>query len=682
MFVLLIFLCYQLCRCRSIMRFFADLIRIGFFTILALGATAFITLPAYAALQTTQSSVNNFPQGFKLNIATKNTWEGLLDAMRQVAGNMGGGLTPTWKEGLPNLYCGVGSVFFAMLFLTSGQVKFRDKLCSVALLLFFMVSFIIRKLDYIWHGFHFTNMIPYRFSFLFSFVILYMAYRAYLERKRFRLWQILVATVLSVGIFYCSDFRLDPVYLAYNGIFLALYVGISIYCICHKKAPVDADHERRKAIVEGRRQKYEYAAFGLAGIMLVELIINTINFGVSFPYTSVVNYPKGTQDSANVIAHMQQLDDSFYRTEVTHAQTLNDGALNHYNGISTFTSSANVRVTEFMKALGYGAKNTYNRYCFEESSPVSNLFLNLKYMVDREGQVKDQGYFREIYRSGAVTLLENDAYLPLGFLTDIQIANLDFSAVGNTLTFQNRLLKAATGIEADAWHKVPKEYVTVTGDHVNVLSSVGGGYCSYYTDQAGTLSYQYTANRNGFLCIDLNLPKKNSYSVWLNGVKLYDETYSLPQCLAVAEVIAGDVVEIRLHCKAGDRGGMTVEAAILDEAVFLEAYEILAASTMEVTHFSNTRIEGKILCDREGLMYTSIPQDGNWQVTVDGKSVEPVLVGDVMVGVPLTEGAHEVTFVYKNKAFSLGWKISLGCVAAVIFVVCMQNRSRKGKYEK
>ena len=47
----------------------------------------------------------------------------------------------------------------------------------------------------------------------------------------------------------------------------------------------------------------------------------------------------------------------FFRTEVTHNQTLNDGALNGYNGVSAFTSSANVKVTEFMQTLGYGAKN-------------------------------------------------------------------------------------------------------------------------------------------------------------------------------------------------------------------------------------------------------------------------------------------------------------------------------------
>ena len=153
-FVLLLFICYQICRCKSVGRFFLDLLRIAFFSALAIGMTAMLSLPTLAALQTTQSSVNNFPEGFRLNIANENTWKGLLDAMRQVAGNMNGGITPSFKEGLPNLYCGAGSVILAFLFLTSRHVKLRDKICSVLLLLFFMVSCIIRQLDYIWHGFH------------------------------------------------------------------------------------------------------------------------------------------------------------------------------------------------------------------------------------------------------------------------------------------------------------------------------------------------------------------------------------------------------------------------------------------------------------------------------------------------------------------------------------------------
>ena len=102
-FVFLLFFIYQICRWRGFKRFFLDLFRIAVFSILAIGMTAILELPALAALQTTQSSVNNFPEGFRLNIASENTWKGLLDAMRQVAGNMGGGLEPNFQEALPNL---------------------------------------------------------------------------------------------------------------------------------------------------------------------------------------------------------------------------------------------------------------------------------------------------------------------------------------------------------------------------------------------------------------------------------------------------------------------------------------------------------------------------------------------------------------------------------------------------
>ena len=135
-FIFLIFFVYEICCWQDWKRFFADLCRIAVFSLLAIGMTAILELPTLAALQTTQSSVNKFPQGFKLNIAKANTILGLLDAMRQVAGNMGGSIEPTFKEGLPNLYCGVGTILLGFLFLSAQKIKIREKVCAVILLLF------------------------------------------------------------------------------------------------------------------------------------------------------------------------------------------------------------------------------------------------------------------------------------------------------------------------------------------------------------------------------------------------------------------------------------------------------------------------------------------------------------------------------------------------------------------
>ena len=687
-FVFLLFFIYHACRWQGFKTFFLSLCRIGFFSVLAIGMTAILELPALAALQTTQSSVNNFPEGFRLNIASENTWKGLLDAMRQVAGNMGGGLEPNFKEGLPNLYCGVGTIVLAFLYLTAKDVKFTDKLCAVGLLLFFNVSFIIRQLDYIWHGFHFTNMIPYRFSFLYSFVMLYMAYRAWLLRGKFNWWQLAAAGLLSVGIVLCSNKRTDAAFLAYNLGFLVLYMAALIYGRIPVRIPEDADEEQIAQIRIERHQKRRYCRIFLSAIMAAELVVNIVNFGVYFTRTNASNYPKNTTYSASVIRYMHEREKNtlFYRAETTHSQTLNDGALNGYNGVSTFTSSANVKVTEFMKDLGYGAKNTYNRYCYEEASPVSNLFLGLKYMIERDGKDKASTYFEEINRYGSTVLLENKAYLPLGFLAESELGQMEFDVSG-VFVVQNRLFSAATGIDADVWRKVAGQNLTITGNGTNVTDSSSSGYCAYKDSENGAnVVYTYAIDQDGFMCVDLNLPKRNNVAIWLNGVELYSETMSLQQTLAVGDVVAGDVVEIKMSCKSGESGTMTLSAAILNEERFWAGYEILSASTLELTQFRNTFVEGTIECNRDGLLYTSIPQNGNWSAKVDGEDADIILIDDVMIAVPLTEGSHTVSFIYHNAAFALGWKVSFACFAIFALLILLiykpHLKMKHGKYEK
>ena len=780
-FVLLIFIGYEICRFRSLKRLFQDFVRIGVFTVFALGMTTFLTLPALGALQNTQSSVNSFPDSFSLNIvsssvyeAAKNAWETfktmqeqdasfgalagqwfralfasfppILEGMRQIAGNMGGSIAPTFKEGLPNVYCGVGSLLLGFLFLTSPDVKLRDKLCSVGLLVFFMLSFLLRQLDYIWHGFHFTNMIPYRFSFLFSFVLLYMAYRAWMLRHRFKLWQLLAATLMAVAILICSDKITEPLYLFFNLVFVILYPAVLLISIMYSRPASpqelpetdDSTTEANEPIEEVSTEGLTYSEDGLEApvledpapleetaidetipsdvtllpetdttddgpdrsefirrlssiafcvVMLMELVLNIVSFGARFSYTSVTNYPKGTVHTESLLNYLNEREEGsdFFRTETTHSQTLNDGALNGYYGISTFTSSANVRVTEFMKMLGYGAKNTYNRYAFEESSPVANLFLNLKYMIERDGQVKENAYFDEVYTFGTSTLLENNGYLPLGFLAqpglkDSSLEQIDEFSGNNNFFRQNYLFEQATGIEDAAWTMLPGSRLKIVGSKSLELEKANNatGYTIFDTkDRAATLRYTYTLEESGFLCLDMNMTERNSYKVFLNDRELFSESMSLPQMISVCDVKPGDKIIIDITCKKESHGVVLIRAALLDEEVFRKGHEVLSTSTLDLTSFSTTRIEGQIDCHQDGLMYTSIPYDGNWIATVDGEEVEPVLVGDAMMALELTKGPHQITFRYRNQAFTLGLVISTACLTVFLGTVILPKLRKK-----
>ena len=679
-FVFLLFFCWEICRWQGIKRFFCDLLRIALFSVLAIGMTAILELPALAALQDTQSSVNKFPETFRLNMTTEHTVLGLLKTMVKVAGNMGGALEPTFKEGLPNLYCGVGSLYLGICFFFLGDVKLRDKLCCLFLLLFFNVSFIIRQLDYVWHGFHFTNMIPYRFSFLHSFVMLFMAYRAWLGRRKLHPLSLIAAFFLTAGLLCCSEellstvaadlgpIHLDiPVYLIYNSIFLVLiFVGMLIGQL-RPRLPREADEVDTALARVEQYSRRKVSRLWIRCVIAMELVAIVVSFGIYFPGTNTTNYPKGTDEAASMIRYMNEREEDtlFYRAETTHSQTLNDGALNGYCGVSTFTSSANVKVTEFMKALGYGAKNTYNRYCIEESSPVANQFLGLKFMIERDGKDKESSMFTDVHHYGQVHLLQNNYYLPLGFLAQSQLADVDFGGDLNVFSFQNKLFTGATGMEYNVWYRLPEQQLEIVGDGVTVTDRGNAGVCDYSDASSGsTVTYRYTADSDGFMCIYLDLPKRNNFDVILNDVELYSESISLPQMLAVGDVKAGDVVQIRIKCKSGENSTMTVYAAILDEILFREGYAMLSESTWELTSFKSTRVAGTINCHRDGLMYTSIPQNGNWTATVDAEAVQTVLVGGCMIGIPLEAGSHEVILHYENEAFRLGSLVSLICFAA------------------
>jgi len=682
-FVALIFICYQVCQWRNWRSFFIDLGRMALYSCLAIGMTAFLTLPAFAALQKTYSAVNSFPSGFQLNIADQNTWSGLWDAMRQVAGNTNGGLIPTMREGLPNLYSGVFANIFAVLFLTSRQIRVREKLCAAFLVLLFWLSFIIRQLDFIWHGFHFTNMLPYRFSFLHSFVVLYMACRAYLQRRSFRLWQVLTALGIALGISLCSDSAWDParalIYWTYNGIFLLLYSGVLLYPCLTKQLAKERTQQYTQA--EKRRDRRQISSILILVLLVMESVLNLVNFGANYLGFEVTDYPEGSEHSASILRYMKERSNHelFYRAEVTHPQILNEGALNGYNGISHFSSSANVRITRFMQALGFGAWDSFNRYVYEETSPVANLFLGLRYMLERQGRVEENAYFDEVHHFGNVYLLENNAYLPLGFLADEQLETIDFSGEDNIFRFQNKLIQAASGTTDDVWAQISGKHLLLSATDVTLDYQAPGGYCEFHTgaDTGGTIVYKYVVYQEGLACIEIDMSGSQHFSVWKNGIQVHDLEFSLPQTVSVAQVLPGDTIEVHLTCYENVQGKASVRAAVLDEEKFRTAYEALAQSTLELTTFKNTKILASIDCHSDGILYTSIPQDGNWAAYVDGERVETDLIGNAMMALPLAEGAHTIYFVYRNNDFTAGCIVSI--IAVTMFLVLIIRYAKKRK---
>lgn len=675
-FVLLCYIGYNICMWDGFKNFLRRFLRIGVCTLVALAITAVLTLPAFFALQNTYSTTSTFPKNYAINIGGSNDLNGTLVAIQKVISNSIAFIEPTSKEGLPNIYCTYAALFLGILSCLSSKIKRREKIFNLFMLAFFVMSFIIRQLDYIWHGFHFTNMLPYRFSFLFSFVLITMAFRAYSNLAFFNRWDVLLAGILSIIPIILAIGIQETTPIVMTGVLLvAIFVIVFMFSI-------------RKV---GRRTLNIFLS-----VLLAVEFASSAAFGLSaVGVTTKSGYPR---EGESVSALLQQIEDleagtnEFYRVEMTSTQTLNDGALNGYNGISVFNSMANVNISSFAENTGLTGRKSGNRYSYRESSPVTNLLFNLKYMIARDGQYNNTIYMKEIAQDGNVKLLENTAYLPIGFMAGEDMLKYEVDkTVDNPIANQNEIFSYATGLDEDVFtilNVVNQGHTDYAVFPVNKTSDYKYSFSTNNDAVAPHLKYNYQMPEDGMICFFANVTNGEDLDLYVNDEKVRSFDVSKAYVACAGEFKKGDKISLYMDLEEGAKGTATMVCAYFNEDVFNEGYEILSRNTLTTTAYTDSSIEGTITVDKDGLFYTSIPYEEGWRAWVDGEEVEITPVGNAMLAFSLSEGTHTVKMSFIPKGFWPGLAIFAGgvlvfiimCLAAWVSAKKKKKNSRKKKY--
>ena len=108
-------------------------------------------------------------------------------------------------DNFPNLYCSVIILLAIPLYVLNKKIKKKSKCINLSILVFMLISFNTNILDYIWHGFHFTNSICTRNSFIFIFFVLTVSYEAlsnieYINNKSYIIS--VMCTILYIAIIW------------------------------------------------------------------------------------------------------------------------------------------------------------------------------------------------------------------------------------------------------------------------------------------------------------------------------------------------------------------------------------------------------------------------------------------------------------------------------------------------
>ena len=321
------------------------------------GLAMFILLPAFLSLSSTSAAGGSLPE-FATNF---NFFE--------LIGRGLYGVEPTIRSGnLPNTYCGVLAVLALPIFATMSSIPLRRRLSYLGLFLFMAISLVINQLDLVWHGLHSPNDLPYRYSFLYSFALLLIAYEVLYRIRDIKPIQIL-ASIFGIGVYLIIEENFGTEEYSYASLYLS-FVLIVVYGVI-------------MLLVSQKKMLARSAYLLLTVIITAEMMFNATSTFTQMNnnehYTSHADYLDNeiTQAVQATVDRMEEIGDEaangdFYRLEFLPRRTTADTALFDYRGITVFASSGSYNMTRFMGSMGYDV-NGVNSQLYKSFVPCSAL---------------------------------------------------------------------------------------------------------------------------------------------------------------------------------------------------------------------------------------------------------------------------------------------------------------------
>lgn len=569
---------------------------------------AVVLLPEVYALKMTASASVNFPK-------TYTQYFSIFDMLARHICNVD---TEIGLGHWPNIYCGVAVLMFFVLYLLEEKIPLMEKAAYCLMFLFFMASFSINLLNFIWHGFHYPNSLPCRQSYIYIFLMLFVCFRAYtfleeMPRRRVlgAFWGAVIFVLLAQKLVTEEDFHFSVYYAAI--LFLTLYLGLILLV---KK--------------DGRYRSLAGAAALL--IVSVEAAVNLTT--TSITTTSRDAYVKDNAAVERLVGSVMS-DSSFFRFEKITRKTKNDGAWMHFPSVSIFSSTANADLSSFFKKIG--CESSTNSYSITGSTPLVDMLFDIKYGLYSE-QPPDEEFRTYVAEDEGVYLYENRYALPLGFVVDDGFEERFNLELEHPADVQNSL---AAAVGSPQVLELASE-ATADGKEMRFIPSRSGEYYAYVGNQK-IEQVKVTAGDNSKTFKNLN----RGYFIELGF------------CMEGQEIVlAAQDTEENMWADIYRASGEGISSV----------HEKLMACPFEVSGWTDTSVTGTVDSAEGGRLLLSIPYDTGWTATVDGAEQKPARIFKAFMGLTLTPGKHTVELHYFPKGLKPGAMLSVaGLILLAVF---------------
>ncbi len=645
-------------------RFFMSGVTFAFGAVTAALTVAFALLPTYFILRACSATSGTFPEEIE-------TYNSVFDFLANHLASLDPTIRSSGDDVLPNVYCSVATVMLVPLFYFTKSISLREKISTTVLLGVLYFSFNTNYLNYIWHGFHFPNDLPYRFSFMYTFVILIIAFKTLIRIREFKPKELLgigFGTVLFIVLVEeIGSKNVDDLSVIISLAFAIIY-SIGFYVLGNKKY-------NRQAV----------ALFLFCCFVSEYAIANTDNYVMN---QELKYYSSDYQEFAQIKDEIdsQHKNDNKYRMELTNLRTRMDPCWYNYNGVSIFSSMAYEKLANLHQNLGlYG--NYINSYTYNMQTPVYNAMFALDYIVNNSEEVRmNEELFTMISGNDTFTAYKNKYSLPVAYMVDSSMNDWDYDNY-DPFTVQNDYFQRATGIEDVFEDEV---IFDISGFAVSDISNPSDGSdCFYFTadydDGSGEINILILPEetKNYYLYVDSS--NLDELTVEYSGNSMTQNIDDEHYILDLGMCGANEAVTLKFTVKEGVTDGYAdFMLRSINMNKFIKGYKKLKTQSMSVKEFTDTKISGTVTATDRGILYTSIPYDTGWKVTVDGQVLdkeELIALGDALLGINLGKGTHTVEFEYTPQGLKIGIGLTVfGVLILLLYIFVIRKRKFARKF--
>lgn len=621
-------------------------VKFAFASIIAALICAITLVPVFMILKNSSATSGTFPQTFK-------SYFDLLDLITSHFALLETTIRSSGDNVLPNIYTGILTFILLPLFLVNNKIKLKEKATYVVLIIFFVFCFNNNCAEYIWHAFHFPNDLPYRYSYMYSFIIAVMGYKTILNFKGIKVKDIAYTGLAIISfVIVCQKFLTNKMT---NSTIYATIIFVTLWC-------------GFLFLLKNKNAQKKTVSFVLVTFILCETIISSI---VGLPLNQDnKNYKENYKTYTDAINYIDNKDSGFYRTELCYLNTRMDPAYYGYNGISVFSSMAYESYSQLQSSLGMQS-NKVNSYTYNTQTPVYNMMFNIKYLIQTDVSLApSSNLYKKIYTTSdkKSNVYESKYNLPIAYCVNSKIDDW-VTDEGNPFEIQSDFVKLATGY-SNLFKPVEynsTDFDAVSGDDV----TENGTYWLEKSDSSSnygteTVSLSPTIDGNLYLYVKSSDLK----TITVNSEKVSDITQSMEDAyiLDLGYHNKGDEVLVSLDASKMESESTSFDfyCYTADDTVVKNMYNSLTGNSLNVESYSDTTIKGTVKAKENCYLYSSIPYDDGWSVYVDGKKAETFEIGGTLLAIELTPGQHKIEYKYFPVGFLYGIIIS----AVTVFGLC------------